>query len=140
MDFPQLAPLINHYFRDIVCPLMNHFFPSFKLADKIRIKSRFRRIYRKPVTPYARVMASPYVCNADKARLQVIHATLNPLALLKREDAVRRQIDTALKQLRAHRQHVHLAEPQNPVPIFRISDPPALPTRKSPHNFRGHDL
>ena len=140
MDFPQLAPLVNHYFRDIVCPLMNHFFPSFKLADKIRVKSRIRRVYKDPVTPYERVMASPFVPKERKDRLRSIHAALNPIALLKREEILRRQIDSALKELRANRALARQLIPPNPVTEIRISNAPTLPLRKSAHNFRGHDL
>ena len=140
IDFPQLAPLVNHYFRDIISPLMNHFFPSFKLADKIRVKIRIRRVYKDPVTPYARVMESPFVSDERKERLRCIHASLNPITLLKQEEAVRRQIDTTLKELRACRFRSHQLASPNPVPEIRISKPPKLPLRKSAHNFRGHEL
>jgi hypothetical protein len=140
MDFAQLAPLVNHYFRDIICPLMNHFFPSFKLANKIRVKSRIRRVYNDPITPYTRVMESPFVSNEQKERLKRIHDSLNPIVLLKREETLRRQIDTTLKELRAGQFNTLGQKTPNPVTEIRISDPPKLPLRKSAHNFRGHDL
>jgi hypothetical protein len=56
LSFRQLVPLINYYYAKIVCSLHNQFVPSFKLQDKIRIKSRTRRIYNKPTTPYSRLM------------------------------------------------------------------------------------
>jgi hypothetical protein len=140
LDFRQLAPLVNHYFRDIVSPLINHFFPSFKLADKIRIKSRCRRIYKDPVTPYTRVLASPFVSEERKDKLRRFHSKLNPLELLRREAVARRRIDLALKQLRSGMLHIRLPAPQNHVSEFRISDAPKLPLRKITHNFRGHQF
>lgn len=100
LDHRELTPLVNYYFRDVVCPLINHYYPTFKLVDKIRVKSQTRRIYRDPVTPYARVMASPYVKDEIKQRLQKVHGSLNPLDLLRQEAAVRTKIDRLLKALR----------------------------------------
>jgi len=165
IDFEELVPLINHYFRDIVCPMMNHFFPTFKLADKRRIKSRTQRVYRDPVTPYARVVSSPHVTEERKKLLRQEHATLNPLRLSRQERLVRKRIDEALKVLRARRSSLRSAKlawatPNSPTPP-QCSPPPipegaALPTpnvvakigvsstltlqlRKAHHNFRGHD-
>ena len=52
MDHKELLPLINYYFAEIVCPLVNHFMPSFKLSEKLKVHSRIRRIYKAPMTPY----------------------------------------------------------------------------------------
>jgi hypothetical protein len=100
LPFTELVPLINYYYRDIICPMMNHFFPSFKLKDKVRIKSRTRRIYADPITPYARVMASPYVSKEQKKYLKAIHEKLNPVILGRLESTVRKKIDQELKRLR----------------------------------------
>lgn len=101
LDHRELAPLVNYYFRDIVCPLMNHFFPSFKLADKVLVKSRTRRVYKSPVTPYSRIMNSPFVDEKTKLRLKAQHQKLNPLRLLAQEKSVRKQIDQLLKALKS---------------------------------------
>lgn len=100
LPFAELVPLINHYYAEVVCPLMNHFFPSFKLKDKIRIKSRTRRVYSAPVTPYARVMASAHVAPERKAALEAVHKRLNPVALARQETKIRKQIDLELRRLR----------------------------------------
>lgn len=100
MDFAELQPLIDYYYKYIVCPLTNHFFPSFKLHDKIRIKSRTRRVYKNPITPYRRVMESPHVSEVEKFRLKAIHEQLNPVQLLKQERLVRKRMDSALKALK----------------------------------------
>jgi len=101
LDFTELVPLINYYYSQVVCPLMNHFYPCFKLQNKIRIKSRTRRVYAIPVTPYARVMNSPHVSKQEKEKLTAIHRLLNPVHLSQLESKLRKKIDDELKRLRA---------------------------------------
>lgn len=100
-DYPEICPLINYYLRDIIGPMINHFFPSFKLAEKILIRARRHRIYGAPITPYARVMASPYVPQERKIVLQSIHESLNPIELSRKEFSTRKRIDQAIKLLRS---------------------------------------
>jgi hypothetical protein len=101
IDFVQVLPLINYYYSQIVCPLQNHFLPTFKLKDKVRVKSRTKRIYDNPITPYLRIMNSPDVAQELKDKLQKQHQLLNPVALNKLEYVIRKQIDSALKNLRS---------------------------------------
>ena len=79
IDFRQVIPLLNYYWAQIVCPLRNHFYPSFKLKAKIRVKSRTRRVYDAPITPYRRVMESPHFSEVRKQDLLEIHRRLNPV-------------------------------------------------------------
>lgn len=101
MDFREIIPLLNHYYGNIVCPMINHFMPSFKLKEKRRIKIRTRRIYDDPVTPYQRLMESSYLSEMQKLKLQTVHRALNPVTLAKEEKKIRTLIDTCLKRLRA---------------------------------------
>jgi hypothetical protein len=101
MGFPQIVPLLNYYWAEVVCPLRNHFYPALKLKDKVRIKSRMRRVYDKPVTPYRRVIESEHVPDERKQALMEIHRQLNPVALVRQEALLFARIDTALKKLRA---------------------------------------
>lgn len=101
LEFRELVPLINYYYAEIVCPLINHFMPTFKLEDKVRIKSRTRRIYKDPQTPYQRLMDSAYLSENQKLRLKLTHESLNPVTLSKLESRVRKLIDQALRSLRA---------------------------------------
>jgi|GEM_PF-4283522 len=100
IDFVRLAPLINNYYAYVVCPLINHFFPSFKLYDKVRVKSRTRRIYKDPLTPSARLMASEYLPQQRKNLLNAHRQALNPVKLIKEKQVIRKRIDDALKNLR----------------------------------------
>jgi hypothetical protein len=102
LEYRELVPLINYYYAQIVCPLVNHFIPCFKLADKIRIKSRTRRVYKAPVTPYQRLMESPFVSPVQKLKLKTIHESLNPVLLNRAEYKIRKLIDDCVKRLKAH--------------------------------------
>jgi len=62
---------------------VNHFQPSFKLAGKEREGSRVRKRYHKPATPYARLIADTRTTDDLRRSLAAIHATLDPVALLR---------------------------------------------------------
>lgn len=127
LDFQQLQPLVNHYYKYVLCPLLNHFFPSFKLVDKIRIKSRSRRIYKDPMTPYARIMNSAYIPDKRKEILQQLHLSLNPVTLSKEEKKLRTQIDAALKALR---------KGQLATGLLMVPSPPAFFTDYENNNVK----
>ncbi len=64
----------------------NFFMPSTKLVSKTRDGAKVIKHYDRPMTPYARVLASDRVTDAAKKRLTKRYDTLNPVAL-KREIA-----------------------------------------------------
>lgn len=107
LDCEGLLPLVQYYYCHIISPLINHFVPSLKLKDKVLQKSRFKRIYDKPKTPYARVMASPHVSQEKKEQLQAIHAKLDPVELVRQERKVRKEIDQLLRKLRSNKPCLH---------------------------------
>ncbi|MBU1626707.1 hypothetical protein KKB18_04990 [bacterium] len=63
---------------------INFFIPVAKKTGKIRIGSKVKKMYDKPMTPYRRVMESKYIDSAVKEKLAERYSTLNP-AQLKRE-------------------------------------------------------
>lgn len=101
IDFKVLQSLIDYYYKYVVCPMINHFFPCFKLHQKVLVKSRKKRIYKDPATPYNRIMQSPHVSAREKEILSKLHQALNPVHLSNLEKKLRIQIDHALKTLRA---------------------------------------
>jgi hypothetical protein len=103
LEFIELVPIINYYYADIVCPLVNYFMPSFKLSEKRLVKSRTRRIYANPLTPYQRLMASAHLSTIQKLRLKMTFNSLDPVKLSQEERRVRRLIDNSVKLLRASR-------------------------------------
>lgn len=103
-EFRQLQALISFYYRQIVAPLHNHFYPCFKLHDKIRTKCKTRRVYKDPKTPYQRLMESEQLQSSFKDKLQNWHNSLNPLQLRKNEKSVRNKIDLINKKLKANQE------------------------------------
>jgi len=81
LDVPELVPLINDLYENELYLYLNHFCRTFRLEQKIAIKSRYRRIYGLPQTPYERVLESPYVSEESKTRLMEEHQTLDPVDL-----------------------------------------------------------
>jgi len=63
---------------------LNHFVPSRKCSEKVRIGSKYKKRYDKASTPYQRVLASADIADDVKAVLKTEHEGLNPL-FLKRE-------------------------------------------------------
>ena len=103
LDYQDVLPLVNHYYKDILCPLLNHFYPSNKLKDKQLVQSKRKRFYDKPMTPYARIMLAYSVTQKQKDSLFAIHNSLNPVELRIQEQAVRKQIDNIMKLFRQTR-------------------------------------
>jgi hypothetical protein len=81
LDFPELTPMINDLYENELYLYLNHFCRTFKLEQKIAIKSRYKRVYGVPMTPYQRVLNSTHVSEQSKLQLQAIHSHLDPVAL-----------------------------------------------------------
>ncbi len=80
---PQQVALINELYREAWDPFHNFFRPSMKLQSKKRIRSRIRKRYDRPQTPYERLLASPAVAEERKRVLRQRFAELNPFTLKK---------------------------------------------------------
>jgi hypothetical protein len=93
-DNPAVVPLLNGLTTGAWNHLLNFFCPVMKLARKERIGTHLRRVYDKPATPYARVLACAHVSVETKAALRTKRAQLNPFAL-------NRQIENELKAIYA---------------------------------------
>ena len=63
--------------------LINFFYPSMKLVEKIRIGARVKKRYDVPKTPYQRVLDSPYIDQEAKEKLRRQFAQLNPAAIAR---------------------------------------------------------
>ena len=80
----QLYELLHFY--------VNFFLPVMKLKEKVRKGSKVKRLYDKPQTPYARVLASPHVSRKVKTQLRAVYQHLDLVNL-------KQQIDHLLDQL-----------------------------------------
>ena len=94
----ELVPMINQLCRNEFSLLRNHFYPTMKLEQKIMIKTRYKRIYGTPVTPYERVLQSEHIDDDTKQRLQELHKTLDPIALKIKMERKLKKIFSLLKK------------------------------------------
>ena len=62
---------------------VNFFQPSFKLAGKARDGAKVKKIYHPPATPYQRLLANPRTSEDVRRRVTALHATLDPVELLR---------------------------------------------------------
>jgi hypothetical protein len=80
---PEVTPLINALCAGALGQLIHHFLPTLKLESKQLRGRRLVRQYGPAQTPYARVLAAAEVTAQARARLQALHATLNPFQLAR---------------------------------------------------------
>jgi hypothetical protein len=80
-DNPEVVEPINALVKGAYSHLRNYFHASLKLEGKEREDGKVRRLYGKPQTPLARVLASAEVTEPTKRRLREQKAGLNPFAL-----------------------------------------------------------
>lgn len=83
---PELAVMMNEIYQAYWCPLWNLFTPVLKLKAKERIGGQIRKHYDEPKTPAQRLLESPLVPHADKARIMAMLACKNPIDLKRRLD------------------------------------------------------
>lgn len=100
LDVPDLVPLINDLCKNEFSLLRNHFYPTFKVEQKVMIKTRCRRIYGDPITPYHRVLNSSHVSDDVKQRLKKQHASLDPINLKLELERKLKKIFALLKKFR----------------------------------------
>jgi len=81
LDNPRLVDLINNLYTNEWSLCQNHFCPTFKLIEKQRINSKYKKKYESPHTPYQRLMASDQITETKKKQLQACHLNLNPFIL-----------------------------------------------------------
>jgi hypothetical protein len=97
---PELVPLMNDLYAQEWSQWTNHFKPTFKLRKREQQGGKTKRIYEHPPqTPYQRLLASPDIPEATKAKLRTQHAKLNPFALKKSIEVKLKKFFTALGNL-----------------------------------------
>ena len=85
-DSPEAVEAINDLNRHPLRLWMNLYLPSVKLAKKVRVGSRLRRVYEPPQTPFQRVVASSQADPLKVAQLKGLLKTLDPFELAKTVD------------------------------------------------------
>jgi len=79
---------------------LNHFVPSRKCLEKVRIGSRYKRKYDKGQPAYRRVLAHSDIPQAVKDQLTAEHEKLNPLILQRKVDKLIEELFTLNRTLR----------------------------------------
>lgn len=102
-DFPELVQPMNDFYSNEYSLFRNHFCPSFKLSHKERIKSRLRRHYDKPKSPYERLLDSEHISAQKKQELIALHQCLDPFVLKRKMDEKLGKIFFLFKQLKKAR-------------------------------------
>ena len=92
-DGHDVIPVINELY-DVLDLYLNHFVPSRKCIEKVKIGSKYKRRYDKAQTPYARVLQHEAIDQSVKDRLTAEHEQLNPLLLKRKIDTLTKQILT----------------------------------------------
>jgi hypothetical protein len=82
-DTLEELSILNELYRHLRL-YTNFFQPTMKLKEKTRIGSKVIKKYDKPMTPYKRVLQSPFISDKDKENLKKQYLKLNP-AEMKRK-------------------------------------------------------
>jgi hypothetical protein len=91
-DTQEQLRLLNQLYAQLQL-LVNYFYPSMKLIEKVRMGARVYKRYDTPRTPYQRVLESAEVPRAQKKRLRAQFQQLNPAALTRSMAALRIQLE-----------------------------------------------
>jgi hypothetical protein len=85
---------------DLLEIYLNHFVPSQKLIEKLRVGSKYVRKYDKARTAYKRVLENKDIPQEIKDKLTMEHSQLNPLILKRNLDIMIEQIFKINRSLR----------------------------------------
>jgi hypothetical protein len=92
LENPAMLKELNALYLDWE-KLNNYFKPSLKLVSKVRVKSRYKKKYDKPQTPFERLKASGILSEEQRARLEREYESLDPFELNKRIQRRLRKIE-----------------------------------------------
>ncbi len=90
-DARETVPVLNELYA-IINRYTNHFIPTRKTIDNVRVGAKYKRTYEKAKTPYRRVLDHPKISEEVKTRLRLEHSTLNPATLLKEIEKLRTRL------------------------------------------------
>ena len=96
---PEQVKLLNQLYL-LLEDYLNFFLPSMKCVKKERIGSKYRRVYDKPQTAYARVLAHPNISEEVKTKLTTRYAKLNPKTLKKQIEQLQQRLLSSYRKNR----------------------------------------
>ncbi len=80
LEHPELVELMNSIYENEARLLRNFFSPSFKLKEKQKLGSRYKRSYEKPETPAERLLKMN-ISEDVKNKIRELQTELNPIRL-----------------------------------------------------------
>ena len=92
LEDPELVGPISALYREVWAPWQNFFLPCFKLKEKWRQGSHWRKKYELPRTAYHRLCAPGILALKERRQLRDRYESLDPFAL--KDD-----LETKLKQI-----------------------------------------
>ncbi len=95
LDSYALLKLVNDLYENEWRLYQNHFIPTMKCVEKVKINSKYRKRFDDPKTPYQRILEYDKISQTTKDGLQKEHKRLNPFEL-------KRQIEKRLKRIFKH--------------------------------------
>lgn len=91
-DNPRLVALMNDLYKNEWSLWQNYFLPNMKCIEKVKVNSRYKKIFDKPRTPYQRVLASEHIDEKQKDEIKTTKASLDPFLLKKKIEQKLRRI------------------------------------------------
>jgi len=107
-EYQALQEVYRH-----LCPLLNFYYPSMKLVEKVRIGSQVKKRYDAPQTPYLRLLESSQVENSVKENLRNQVAQMH---LVKQKQLVDQAVERLLQLSRQKHQGHSLSNGREAVP------------------------
>jgi len=99
IDCEESVEILNAYY-DKLCLLFNHFIAVRRTKEKVRVGSRYRRVFEKPRTPYMMVMRLNDVSDEVKQGLKKVHDSLNVFALKKEMERLLKDLKKTQREKR----------------------------------------
>jgi hypothetical protein len=91
LDAKETVDVLNDMYT-ILNLYTNHFIPTRKTVNNVRVGAKYKRTYEKAKTPYQRVLEHPKITEDAKQKLRVEHQTLNPAKLLQKIEKLRTKL------------------------------------------------
>ena len=94
LENPELVAPISALYREVWAPWQNFFLPCFKLKEKWRQGSHWRKRYEFPRTAYHRLCAPGMLAHKERRELRERYESLDPFAL---KDELEKKLKKILK-------------------------------------------
>lgn len=98
-DQPEQVKILNQLYL-LLEDYLNFFLPSMKCLSKERTGSKYKRVYDKSQTAYARVLAHSEIADEVKNNLKKKYATLNPKTLKKQIEQLQQRLLSSYRKNR----------------------------------------